>query len=124
MSGGGGGGGGEGGSGGRREGGEAGRGEIAVADNNAVGQSRLRTGFGHFFEITYPRDRVDEADQGLQVKLAAERPVGREGLQYRARIGKPRSLDEDALEAWYRAAGTVGEEFAQGLLQVAAHIAA
>jgi hypothetical protein len=67
-------------------------GEIALADDDAVGQSRLPAGFGHLLEIARAGDGVDDANQRLQMELAAERPIAGKGLQHRSGSAGPRPL--------------------------------
>ena len=69
-------------------------------------------------------DRVDHGDHRLDMKLAAERAVGGEGLQDRAGIGEPAGLDQDAAEMRHVAALALGDQAAQRLLQVGAGDAA
>ena len=88
----------------------AGVGEIALGDDDAVGERHLLFRLGHPLEIAFAVDGVDDRDQGLQVEFAAERPVGGKGLQYRTRIGEPGGLDDDPLEARHRAARAIGEQ--------------
>jgi hypothetical protein len=67
-------------------------GGIALADDDAVGQSRLPAGFGHLLEIARAGDGVDDANQRLQMELAAERPIAGKGLQHRSGSAGPRPL--------------------------------
>ncbi len=58
------------------------------------------------------------------MEFAAERAVGGKGLQHRPRIGEARGFDDHPREARDSAAGTVGEQRAQGFLQIGADVAA
>ena len=68
--------------------------------------------------------RIDHREHDVDVKFAAERAIGGEGLQDRRRIGEPRCLDQDAGERRHRAALAVEHEPAQRDLQIGARDAA
>ncbi len=66
----------------------------------------------------------DHRDDGLDEEFAAERAVGRESGQDRARIRQPAGLDHDAAEMRNDAALAVDHHAVQRHLQVGAEIAA
>ncbi len=87
-------------------------------------ERHLLSRLGHALEVHLAGDGIDDTDQRLQMKFAAERAVGGEGLQHRAGIGEPGGLDDHPHKARHGAAGAVGEQSSQGLLQIAANITA
>ncbi len=99
-------------------------GEIALGQDDAVGERHLPSRLRHPLDVAGAVDRIDDGDERLQMKFAAERAVGGKSLQHRPRVGQARSLDDHPREARHRTAGAVGEQGAQGLLQIGAHVAA
>ena len=67
---------------------------------------------------------VDHGDHDVDVEFLAQRAVGGEGLQDRARIGEPAGLDHDAAEFGNLAALALGHQPAQRDLQVGTGVAA
>ena len=74
-------------------------GEIGLGHDDAVGQRHLLPRLGHPVEIARAVDRIDDRDQRLQMKFAAERPVAGKGLQHRPGIGEAGGFDHDPLES-------------------------
>src|SRR6516165_9238868 len=99
-------------------------GEIALGHDNTVGERHLFSRLGHTLEVGFAGDGIDNANQRLQMEFAAQRAVGREGLQYRAGVGETGRLDNHPHKARYRAARPVGEQGPQGFLQIATDVAA
>ena len=102
----------------------AGVGEIGLRDHEAVGEDHLLARLGGAVERGFAVDRVDHGQHHLDVKFAAERAVGGEGLQDRAGIGETAGLDHDAAERRHRAALAIDHQAAQRVLQVGAGVAA
>ena len=99
-------------------------GEIALGQDDAVGERHLLCRFGHVVDIAGAGDRVDDGHQRLQMELAAERAVGGKSLQDRPRIGQARGFDDHPRKARHSTPGPVGEQRAQGFLEIGAQIAA
>ncbi len=106
----------------QRDGG--GVGEIGLRHDQAVGEDDLLARFRRLTERRLAVDRVDHRQHHVDVKLAAQRAIGGEGLQDRRRIGQPRGLDQDAGERRHRAALAIEHELTQRLLQIGAGDAA
>src|ERR1043166_4634375 len=67
---------------------------------------------------------VDHGDDRAELEIALERAVGVERLRYRPRVGEAARLDDDAVEAGDLAAAAAHRRADQGLLEVAAQVAA
>ena len=63
-------------------------GQVDLGDDQPVGQDRLLARFRRPFESCESGHGVDQREHHLDGEFAAERAVGREGLQDRAEIGE------------------------------------
>jgi hypothetical protein len=62
--------------------------EVGLCDDQTVGEDDLLSRLDRPLQRILRRYRVDERNRRLDVKLAAERTVGGEGLQDRPRVGE------------------------------------
>ena len=99
-------------------------GKIGLRHDKAVGEYDLLARLDGIVERRLAVDRIDHRQHDVDVKLAAERAIGGEGLQDRRRIGEPRGFDQDAGERRHGAALAVEHEPAQRSLQIGAGDAA
>ncbi len=99
-------------------------GEVGLGDHQTVGEDRLLARLRGPVEIFRAAHGVDDGEHHLDRELAAERAVGREGLQDRADVGEPAGLDQHAAEVRDLAAVAVGDELAQRDLQIRTGVAA
>ena len=99
-------------------------GQIGLRDHQPVGEDRLLARFRRPAERVEAADGADHRQHHLDEEFPAQRPIGRERLQDRPRIGEPAGLDHDPPERRHRAARALGHQAAQRHLQVGAGIAA
>ena len=93
--------------------------QVGLVEQQHVGKADLVGGGRHFPQLGADMRGVDQRNDGIQLVVVAQVCVDEEGLRHRARIGKPRGLDQHVVEAIAALA-----QLAQHPDQVAAHGAA
>src|SRR5262249_60015443 len=99
-------------------------GEIGLGDDDAVGEDDLPSRFCKAVDYVDAILRSDDGDDGLDMKFAAERPVGRKGGENGRRVGKPAGLYHDAPEMRDDAALAVRDQAMQRHRKIGTDIAA
>src|SRR5919197_1467282 len=99
-------------------------GEVALRDDQPVGEDDLLSRLGRPGQRVETADGVDDGENHLDVEFGAQRPIRGEGLQDRAGIGEPAGLDHDAPELRQPALRALGDEITQRVLQVGERVAA
>ena len=98
--------------------------EIGFGDDQPVRKDDLLSCLRRPSQSFEPAHGLDYGRDCLDVKFAAQRAIRGERLQDRPRIGEPARLDQYSFELRHRAMRALGEEIAQCVLQVGAHVAA
>ena len=94
-------------------------GNVGLGDDQTVGEDRLLARLGRPGQRVEAVLGVHHRHHRLDMEDAAERPVGREGLQDGRGIREPAGFDHDATEVGQFAALALDHHAAQRLLQVA-----
>ena len=72
--------------------------EIGLVEQDHVGEGDLVLGLGRVAQPVLEPARIGDGDDGVELRLAADRLVDEEGLRHRRRIGEPGGLDDDGVE--------------------------
>ena len=99
-------------------------GEIGLRYDQPVGEDHLLACFRRPFKRVETAHGIDHRHDHFDVEFPAQCPIGSKRLQDRAGIGEPAGLDHDPPELRQRALRAFGDEIAQRVLQVGAHVAA